>query len=192
MYDVFMEKIFAILPYVDIGWYLSAVFGASIFIRVVHAVLRAWKMHHEQEVIGRISFWKFVGRNISGIHPIKRKENGEIASPRWSDYWYTFILGSLEILAYPILLVTGNWGAVGAWIGFKALAQWKVWPTDRAVFNLFLIGNGLNVLASVVLSFVFFNGYSEKLYLANFCRDHSGKVELGDWHIKCKKADGVN
>ena len=42
------------------------------------------------------------------------------------------------------------WVVIGAWIGVKTVAQWTVWKDDRAVFNLFLIGNLLVIGASVL------------------------------------------
>ncbi len=77
-----------------------------------------------------------------------------------SDYGYTFILGTLELSAYPILIAINAWTVIGAWIGLKALAQWKVWGSDRATFNLFLIGNAINVLIAffVLTQFVTVGG----------------------------------
>jgi hypothetical protein len=81
-----------------------------------------------------------------------------------SDYWYNFWLGLLEILSYPILMVTGSWTIIGAWIGFKAVAQWKAWNENRAPFQRFLIGNALVVLVSFLVMTRFVKDTSLPLY----------------------------
>ena|SRR2546422_2823386 len=67
------------------------------------------------------------------------------------DYWHPFILGSLEMLSYPVLIRTDNLHLVGAWLAFKCLAQWKAWSDRRVAFNRFLIGNALVLLCSVLI-----------------------------------------
>ena len=78
---------------------------------------------------------------------------GEVEHKR-SEYGFVFLLGTLELLVYPILITTGAWLVIGAWISLKSLAQWNVWTTQRAIFNLFLIGNALNVILSSYIAHV--------------------------------------
>jgi hypothetical protein len=66
--------------------------------------------------------------------------------------WDPTILGGLELLAYPILIQTGQLAAIGAWLGFKTVAQWDVWKKRRAPYNQFLIGNALVLLVSYLLA----------------------------------------
>ena len=61
------------------------------------------------------------------------------------NFWYTALIGTAELAAYPVQMQTGSFTAIGAWIGLKTIAQWKVWQTDRSTFNLFLIGNILTL-----------------------------------------------
>jgi hypothetical protein len=66
------------------------------------------------------------------------------------DYWHPFVLGCMELVALPVLMVMGAWNFVGAWVAFKALGNWKVWTERRSPFNRFLICN----LAMLLLSFL--------------------------------------
>jgi hypothetical protein len=59
------------------------------------------------------------------------------------DFWYNSILGGIEISVFPILIKTGQYAMVGAWIGFKSVAQWNAWNKNRYVFNRFLIIHAL-------------------------------------------------
>lgn len=61
------------------------------------------------------------------------------------------ILGTLELLAYPVLMKLEAWPVIGAWLGFKTVAQWDAWRTGRAEYNQFLIGNALVLAASLLL-----------------------------------------
>lgn len=76
-----------------------------------------------------------------------------------SDHWLTFILGIIELSIYPILIVTHNWSFIGAWLGFKTVAQWGTWGKNRNTFNRFLIGNVIVLLVSYLLltGFIFIN-----------------------------------
>lgn len=127
-----------------LGQFLLAVLIASLGARILHAALHAIKL-----AVDAGWTWRCYGlmfrRGLIGLHPA---ENGGAPS---TDYGYNFILGTIELCCYPIAIATGAWTAVGAWIGLKALAQWSVWKEDRSVFNLFLIGNAVNVMISVVL-----------------------------------------
>jgi hypothetical protein len=44
---------------------------------------------------------------------------------------FPFILGTIELISYPILMATNNSSYIGAWLGFKTLAQWKYWSENR-------------------------------------------------------------
>jgi hypothetical protein len=68
------------------------------------------------------------------------------------DYWYNTALGAMELVAFPALMVLGEWSIIGGWIAFKALAQWRRWNDNRFVFNRFLLANAVQVWASLFLS----------------------------------------
>ena len=66
------------------------------------------------------------------------------------DHWHPFVLGLFELSAYPVLMVTGHWSFIGAWLAFKTIAQWKRWTEERTSFNRFLIGNALVLFLSLL------------------------------------------
>jgi hypothetical protein len=118
-------------------------------------------------------------RVVEERNPPRFKANGDPVqarsnlSNRWADYWLDFsgfhpndsqrdyllpaILGCIELVAFPVLLVSSHWDVIGAWIGFKALAQWRTWTENRNTYNRFLIGNALVVIASWYLCLRHFN-----------------------------------
>jgi hypothetical protein len=112
-------------------FYLLAVLGLSLLARAIHALLRAIRLSNILKP--RLRYWRAVWLSIKGVPPR--------GSPLPADYWYTFVLGSFEMSAYPILIATHSWTVIGAWIGLKTVAQWSTWTSDRSTFNLFLIGN---------------------------------------------------
>jgi hypothetical protein len=61
------------------------------------------------------------------------------------------ILGTLELLVYPLLMKAHAWTFIGAWLGFKTLGQWNAWQQRRAEYNLFLIGNALVLILSFLV-----------------------------------------
>jgi hypothetical protein len=80
----------------------------------------------------------------------------------WHRWWTYFrpstafdldptILGTLELFAYPVLMKFQAWPIIGAWLGFKTLAQWDAWKRGRAEYNLFLIGNALVLVVSFLI-----------------------------------------
>lgn len=71
--------------------------------------------------------------------------------PNKVDYWHPFVLGCIESPCYPILMATGAWMVIGAWLGFKTLAQWKYWTDFRPAFNRFLICNALVLILSLLI-----------------------------------------
>jgi hypothetical protein len=67
------------------------------------------------------------------------------------DWWLPFLIGTLELWSYPILMRVGAWTAIAAWLSFKTLAHWKAWQADRAPYNRYLLNNGLVLLAAYFL-----------------------------------------
>jgi hypothetical protein len=122
-------------PYLLIGFLLQ------FAIRVILSVLSAVAMTHRSQENFGINFLL----SLRGYHP-----NGS-DSDRISDYWFPFILGLIELYSFPVLMATGAWTVIGAWLGFKTVAQWKRWGDDRITFNRFLIGNALVVLSSLMV-----------------------------------------
>lgn len=108
--------------------YIAFALIASLGVRVLLAILKKFEGE---------SFWKSIG----GVGA-KEKNN--------DDYWHPFILGFLEFISYPILMVTNHWYIIGAWLSFKTLAQWERWSKERKVFNRFLIGNVIVLILSLL------------------------------------------
>jgi len=119
--------------------YFVVVIGLSLVVRTALSLLKALRRDP------KTSFFSEFLANLKGFNK----------NPEKADYWYPFILGVFEFLTYPILMVTGNWQFIGAWLAFKTLAQWKHWGKNRPVFNRFLIGNAL----VLILSFLLLSGF---------------------------------
>jgi hypothetical protein len=92
--------------------------------------------------VGQISYCEAFKRFFLGVNPDDVDR---------SDYWLPTFLGFLELLSYPVLLKIELWSVIGAWIGFKTVAQWRVWSESRTQFNLYLAGNALAIMASVLV-----------------------------------------
>lgn len=73
------------------------------------------------------------------------------ASAKPGDFLYPWILGVLELAAYPVLIRRDMYEGIAAWLVLKTVAQWRGWE-DRRTYNRFLIGNGF------VLIFAWFIG----------------------------------
>ena len=123
--------------------YLPAVILLAVVVRFVMCFIKACERPASSP------YWGTVFQLFRG---------GGVRSPRdetkWAlvpDFWHPFILGFLELLAYPVLLKTHAWSFIGAWLGFKALAQWKGWGESRPAYNRFLIGNAIVLLLSFLL-----------------------------------------
>ena len=131
-------------------WFLYIVVGflLQVVIRAIMSGISAVMLAHRSEGSSRDVFRGAYYRSFLGFHP-DDKENKK------SDCLLPFLLGLLELYSYPVLMATGAWTAIGAWLGFKTLAQWKSWGDDRVTFNHYLIGNAL-VLLSSLLFLVYF------------------------------------
>jgi hypothetical protein len=123
------------------GWHLLRPWVGLGTVLVLQVVIRAFLTllrtleHHPAG-----AFWIDYRRDFLGFHPDKNR----------ADYWFPSILGLLELISYPVLMVTGAWTVIGAWIGFKTFAQLEAWKKDRNSFNRYLIGNALVVILSLL------------------------------------------
>jgi hypothetical protein len=126
--------------------YVGSAIVLSISVRAVLSLIRALKPERP-EYVGRSLFsrgWlRFVGVFL-------RSWGREIwPSPSFDlDPWF---VGTIELRAYPVLMRLHAWPVIGAWLGFKTLAQWDAWKRGRAQYNQFLIGNALVVCAAFLL-----------------------------------------
>jgi hypothetical protein len=115
--------------------------GIRIFMSAISALAET---HRSQRRVSAPRFLIYFSRCFWGWHP-KDKEGHK------SDYCLPFVLGLLELYSYPVLMATGAWTVIGAWIGLKSVAQWSRWSTDRITFDRYLIGNALVVLLSLLV-----------------------------------------
>jgi hypothetical protein len=124
---------------------------AAIVIRAALSILKVWEIYIESREPNQAEkqptnatgvparFWKEYGLAFIGIGSKK-------------DYLQPFILGFLELSVFPVLMATGHWNFVGAWVGFKAIAQATLWKEKREVFGRFLIGTALCLIVSYFLA----------------------------------------
>jgi hypothetical protein len=104
--------------------------------------LNAWEYSELYGVHFPVALWRY----LIGVHP------NDIPLDRIrSDFLLTTFLGTLELISYPVLLQMGSWSVIGAWIGFKTIAQWAAWIKNRNQFNRYLIGNALVLISSVLV-----------------------------------------
>jgi hypothetical protein len=117
--------------------YLVVAFLLCLVVRVITSSLKAL----EQEKLTFSNFKSSFIEYFLGYSPKKEM----------ADYWLAFILGFVEMTCYPVLMATKNWNFIGAWLGFKTVAQWNVWKDKRAAFNRFLIGNALVLIFAALI-----------------------------------------
>jgi hypothetical protein len=68
------------------------------------------------------------------------------------DLWYNFIIGTIELAIFPVLISASQYPMIGAWIAFKTVAQWEKWNKNRLVFNRFLIATAFVLIVSYCLA----------------------------------------
>ena len=131
--------------------YFILAFVLSFCIRMLLTLLRSYR--YVQEIGGSEStikrygqyFWRLMlGKPIKDIANLSEEEKGRYRG----DYLVPFILGFIELSAFPILLAAGSQIYIGAWISLKMLAQYKHWSEDPNKFNAFLLGNALVLVLS--------------------------------------------
>jgi len=127
----------------------------SAMVRVVLTLFRCYRFWDEHRstlstllgLFGRL----MVGKGLKELKGLDDKEKER----NRGDYLAPFIIGFLELLAFPILFAAGLHVYVGAWISLKLVAQYKSWADDRNTFNAFLLGNAL----ILVFAFIFLQGH---------------------------------
>ncbi len=94
----------------------------------------------------------YFGRFFSALHGFSSDEGDR-------DCGLPFLLGCIEVFCFSFLIAAEAWTFIGAWLGFKVLAQWGHWGTNRRVFNRFLLGTAMTLMASAYLAAQYF-GYN--------------------------------
>lgn len=116
--------------------YASLVILSSLIIRVIMGVLRVTQAIGSPTKVSK-NRWK-------------RKLKFDF---RFAGYVVPFLVGTLELAIYPILISLGSWQAITAWIGLKIANSWR-WQqnADRRGYTNFLFGNALVIFAAFCLS----------------------------------------
>ena len=121
----------------------------SASIRVLLTFFRGFQLVHENDEGIRefIRYFAriFLGLSHSGVDKKLKPEEKERAR---GDYLTAYVLGVIELAAFPFLFAAELYVYVGAWIGLKVVAQYKHWTEDRGSFTGFLVGNALVLILS--------------------------------------------
>ncbi len=132
-----MEKLLNAWTISNLPVFILLVPTLSLVIRCVSCMLRAMEPSESEPP----SFGARFVESFRGFPAIETR----------GDYWHAFLLGCIEFASYPILMATGAWSVIGAWLGFKTLAVWKHWSESRPAFNRFLICNALILILSLLV-----------------------------------------
>jgi hypothetical protein len=132
------------------GRYLLLALVCALAIRVVLSLLKSL------EAAARLDgerFWRALpGHFWMTFNGVGYSETPD-AKMDGNDYLAPLVLGFLELLAYPCLMVASDGSSIGWWLAFKTIVQWRRWSRSHTTFNRFLVGNALVLLlAYVVLS----------------------------------------
>jgi hypothetical protein len=132
--------------------YVGSAFVFCVFVRAILSLFSAAQLSY----IHKMSFMDgFCGAMIGWVDRHNRDEKNNLRER--SDFLSSFVLGLMELLAFPILFATSLVTVIGVWIGFKAVAQWSTWKEQRFTFNRFLLGNVLVVMLSYALLWFYVN-----------------------------------
>lgn len=133
------------------GWFISdpmkyLIFAVllSLLVRIISSLLRSLEIKYAS-ANNQPAYFRLVWQSFLGLGP----------DPLRNDLWFPFILGIIEFACYPILMVTGSWLVIGAWLTLKTLPQWKHWAEMRHPFNRFLIGNTIVIILSFLIMIKF-------------------------------------
>lgn len=125
--------------------YIGSALAATVLIRVFMIGVRTLERHG---LAVRSPSWRtywgyFLG---FGLQPLPKDEQPERGGS--DDFWQPSILGTFELLVYPMLMASDLAVFIGAWLGFKVAPTLGSWNESRNVYQRFLIGNALALIAS--------------------------------------------
>ena len=127
----------------------------SAVVRIILTLFRCYRFWDEHRCRLSVLLGLFA-RLVAGRGLVELKALGDKDKERnRGDYLAPFVIGFLELLAFPILFAAGLHVYVGAWISLKLVAQYKHWADNRNTFNAFLLGNAL----ILVFAFIFLQGH---------------------------------
>jgi hypothetical protein len=155
--DVFCNQLIG-RSHLTIAWpcYLLLCLCISILARFFQSLFKAQAFKYEgtrkdsnsieaerRESYGRI-YWKY-------LSSFKLKKHSDLFLP-------TFI-GFIELAAYPVLFVVGQYLFIGAWLGIKTAGSWRGWQTSGTAYNRFLLFNLFNLL----LAYLFLTRFVQRI-----------------------------
>lgn len=142
----------------DISWwrYLLFAMALSVVIRAILTFFKCYRIVYEDGG-GVRAFMRYFVRILCGVghKDITSETCRDDQEKIRGDYGMSYVLGVLELTAFPFLFSAGLYAYVGAWIGLKVVAQYKIWTKDRGSFTQFLIGNAL----VLILAFACLRGH---------------------------------
>jgi len=121
---------------ISLGSYLIKCALITIAIRIFQCLIKAFQSglgEHGKE----IQTWPYFKRFILAFYGFKHK--------CLADHWLGALIGFSEISFYPVLIVTDNLGAIGAWLIIKTAGGFKLWENNQRAFNRFLVLNLINL-----------------------------------------------
>jgi len=118
-------------------WYVGYCVLASALARVTISALKAYECREPGKPYHKAFWAAFLNR----------------AKPQDRPNFSSGILGTFELLAYPILLVLGEPTPIGFWVALKTAGEWEGWKGSRADFLRFLIGNVIVLAFSLVAAY---------------------------------------
>jgi hypothetical protein len=137
--------------------YFALVCFFAVIVRLLMSLLRAAEPNPPKPLPP--SFWRRMCWFFRGFYTFPSQHAAGTPKDWETDYWHPdylhpFVLGLLELSAYPVLMTAGAWNVIGAWYGLKTLSQWQQWKSSRASFNRFLIGNALVLMVGFWLAWM--------------------------------------
>lgn len=137
------------------GWgYVGGAFLAALIIRLAHAFIRSTeRCGISGDRPFRSNFWRYFLGFCFGERPQPDRGGGD-------DFLQPAFLGFGELLVYPVLMGSALAPYIGAWLGFKVLPLLGAWSKHRNVYQRFLIGNALVLIASYWLMRRFIPAFS--------------------------------
>jgi MFS family permease len=85
--------------------------------------------------------WRFVVKRLG----LEKKRSGSLSLP----------LGIAERALYFLAFIVGAPSWIGFWLAIKVAVQWHRWQAgERAIYNIFLIGNIISILSAILGAFL--------------------------------------
>ena len=127
--------------------YLLVCVGITVFFRALQSLLKAQSFKFEikngdcepTDLERQQPYWRIYRQQLFSFNFRKH-----------SDLFLPTVIGFVELVAYPILFVIGQYIFIGAWLGIKTAGSWKGWQTSPTAYNRFLLFNLFNLLVAYI------------------------------------------